>query len=68
MRDSPVAEGGDEIEAAVDPIVNDVSAVEAALVMEVTFKLVIDVADDGAETGPEQEVIRSNSALLGGRA
>lgn len=57
-RRSPVAEGGDKIEAAVDPIVNNVSAIEAALVVEVAFKLVVDVADDGAETGrgPEQVI------------
>lgn len=66
-----MAEGGDEIEAAVDPIINDVSAIEAALIMEVAFKLVVDVADDGAETGQEkQEVIRlwlgKDSVLLGG--
>lgn len=48
-------EGGDEIEAAVDPIVHNVSAVEAALVVEVALKLVVDVADDGAETGRERE-------------
>lgn len=51
LRGSPVPEGGDEIEAAVDPIVHDVSAVKAALVVEVALKLVVDVADDGAETG-----------------
>lgn len=45
-----MAKGGDKIEAAVDPIVNNVSAIKAALVVEVAFKLVIDVADDGAET------------------
>lgn len=48
-------EGGDEIEAAVDPIVHNVSAVKAALVVEVALKLVVDVADDGAETGREKE-------------
>lgn len=47
-------EGGDEIEAAVDPIVHNVSAVKAALVVEVALKLVVDVADDGAETGRER--------------
>lgn len=53
-----MAEGGDKIEAAVDPIVNNVSAVKAALVVEVAFELVVDVADDGAETGrgPERVI------------
>lgn len=50
-RDSPVAERGDEVEAAVNPVVDDVSAIEAALVVEVALKLVVDVADDGVETG-----------------
>lgn len=54
LRGSPVPEGGDEIEAAVDPIVHNVSAVKAALVVEVALKLVVDVADDGAETGRER--------------
>lgn len=49
--DSPVAERGDEVEAAVNSVVNDVSAIEAALVVEVALKLVVDVADDGVETG-----------------
>lgn len=52
-RDSPVAERGDEIEAAVNSIVDDVSAIKTALVVEVALKLVINVADDGAETGGE---------------
>lgn len=46
-----MAERGDEIEATVNSIVNDVSAIKTALVMEVPLKLVIDVADNGAETG-----------------
>lgn len=51
LQDSPMAERGDEIEAAVNSIVNNVSAIKTALVMEVTLKLVINVADNGAETG-----------------
>lgn len=46
-----MAERGDEVEAAVNSVVNDVSAIEAALVVEVALKLVVDVADDGVETG-----------------
>lgn len=56
-----MAKGGDKIEAAVDPIVNNVSAIKAALVVEVAFKLVVDVADDGAETGREQEQVIRDS-------
>lgn len=49
--DSPMAEWRDEIEAAVNSVVNNVSAIQTALIMEVTLKLVVNVADDGAETG-----------------
>lgn len=45
-----MAERRDEIEAAVNSVVNDVSAIKTALVMEVALELVVDVADNGAET------------------
>lgn len=45
-----MAERGDEVEAAVNSVVNDVSAIKTALVMEVALELVVDVADNGAET------------------
>lgn len=51
LQDSPMAQWGDEIEAAVNSVVDNVSAIEAALVVEVALKLVIDVADNGVETG-----------------
>lgn len=54
QQDSPMAERGDEIEAAVNSIVNNVSTIKAALIMEVALKLVIDVADNGAETAWEK--------------
>lgn len=44
-----MAERRDEIEAAVNSVVNDVSAIKTALVMEVALELVVDVADNGAE-------------------
>lgn len=50
LQNSPMAQWGDEIEAAVNSVVDNVSAIEAALVMEVALKLVIDVADNGVET------------------
>lgn len=46
-----MAEWGNEVEAAVNSVVNDVPAVQTALVVEVALKLVVDVADDGVETG-----------------
>lgn len=46
-----MTERGNEIEAAMNSIVNDVSAVKTALIVEVALKLVINVADDSAETG-----------------
>lgn len=42
----PVSKWRDEVEAAVDSVVYDVSAVQATLVMKVTLKLVINVLDD----------------------
>lgn len=39
----PVAEGRDEVEAAVDSVVLDVPSVQAALVSEVLLKLLVDV-------------------------
>lgn len=50
LQDSPMAQWGDEIEAAVNSVVDNVSAIEAALVVEVALKLVINVADNGVET------------------
>lgn len=46
-----MAEWRDEVETAVNSVVDDVPAVETALVVEVALKLVVDVADDGVETG-----------------
>lgn len=46
-----MTERGNEIEAAMNSIVNDVSAIKTTLIVEVALKLVINVADDGAETG-----------------
>lgn len=39
----PVAEGRDEIQAAVHPVVLDVLAVQATLVSEILLKLLVDV-------------------------
>ena len=39
----PVAEGRYEVEAAVNSVVLDVSSVQAALISEVLFKLLVDV-------------------------
>jgi hypothetical protein len=41
----------DEVEAAVDPIVRNVPSVQPSLPMEKLFKLVINVLDNGTETG-----------------
>lgn len=46
-RRSPVPEGGNEVEAAVHPVVDDVPPVQAALVVQVPLELLVDVADDG---------------------
>lgn len=44
-----MSERRDEVEAAVDSIVHDVSAVQAALVVQVTLELIVDVRNDGVE-------------------
>ena len=49
-----MAKRGNEIEAAVNSIVNNVSTIQTALVVEVALKLVINVADNGTETGLEK--------------
>lgn len=41
----------DEVETAVNSVVNYVTPVQARLVLQVTLKLVVDVLDDGLETG-----------------
>ena len=55
----------DEVEAAVDAVVDDVASVESALVLQVLLVLVVDVLDDvlEAETqrsglGLQRDVIR----------
>lgn len=45
----PVSEGGDEVEAAVHPVIDDVPPVQPTLVVQVPLELLIDVADDGLE-------------------
>lgn len=47
-----MSEGGDEVEATVHPVVDDVPSVQTALVMQVPLKLLVDVGDDSlkAET------------------
>lgn len=44
-----MSERGDEVEATVDTIIHDVSAVQAALVVQVSLKLIIDVGNDGVK-------------------
>lgn len=44
----------DEVEAAMDSVVNNVATVEARLILQVALKLVIDITDDGLETGIER--------------
>lgn len=42
----PVSKRRDEVKAAVYSVVNDVSAVQSALVVQVSLKLIIDILDD----------------------
>lgn len=52
---SPVSEGRDKVEAAVHPVVHDVPPVQAALVVQVPLKLLVDVGDDRLETGRDTD-------------
>lgn len=40
----------DEIEAAMDAVVDDVPAIQAALIAQEAFELIVDVLNDGLET------------------
>lgn len=52
----PVAEGRDEVEAAVHPVVRDVASVQPALVAQEALKLVLDVLDDRLEAATESYI------------
>lgn len=52
----PVSKRWYEIEAAVHPVVLDVFPVEAALVPEVLFKLLVDVVRDGPPAAKHKHV------------
>ena len=43
----PMAIGGDEVETAVDPVVNDVAAVQATLITVILLELLVYVVHDG---------------------
>ncbi|CAN8016817.1 unnamed protein product [Ixodes persulcatus] len=49
----PVAEGRDEVEAAVHPVVRDVASVQPTLVAQEALKLVLNVLDDRLEAAAE---------------
>lgn len=42
----PVTKGGDEVDAAVDAVVLDVLAVEAAFITEILLELLVDVVSN----------------------
>lgn len=45
-----MSEGGDEVEAAVHPVVDDVPSVQTTLVVQVPLKLLVNVGDDRLKT------------------
>lgn len=47
----PVSEGGNKVKATVHPVIDDVPSVQTALIMQVPFKLLIDVGDDCLKAG-----------------
>lgn len=61
---SPVPEGRDEVEAAVYSVVLDVLPVQAALITEILFKLLVDVVGDGLPAGKENS-IKTKSRVTG---
>ena len=56
-----MAKWADEIKTAVDPVVNNVSAVEARLVLQVGLILIVYIADYGLPTERENQNIRTDS-------
>lgn len=54
-----MSERRDEVEAAVDAIIHDVSAVQAALVVQVTLELIVDVGNDGVEAEKQKAEMQS---------
>lgn len=59
---SPVSKRRYEVEAAVHPVVHDVPPVQPALIVKISLKLIVNVLDDGLETG--QETFSSRLCLL----
>lgn len=51
----------DEVEAAVHSVVHYVSAIQPTLIMEVAFKLVVNVLDDGLKTVIEKNKNKKNN-------
>ena len=67
----PVAEGRDEVQAAVHPVVLNVLAVQATLISEILLKLLVDVfshrlpagaGNTSRETASERRLVRSGAA------
>lgn len=51
----PVSEWRYEVEAAVHPVVHDVSSVQSALITEVALELIIDVLDDRLKANMDEK-------------
>lgn len=49
-----MTEGRDEVEAAVDPVVHYVAAIETALVTQKALELIVDVLDYGTKTAADK--------------
>lgn len=50
----PMSKWRYEIEAAVNSVVHNVSAIQATFIMQVAFKLIVNVLDDGLKTVEDQ--------------
>lgn len=48
---SPMSKWRYKVEAAVHPVVHDVPSVQSTFIMKISLKLIVNVLNDGLETG-----------------
>lgn len=48
---SPMSKWRYEVETAVHPVIHNVPSVQPALIVKISLKLIVNVLDDGLETG-----------------
>lgn len=60
---SPVPKGRDEVEAAMHSVVLDVLPVQATLITEILFKLLVNVVSDGLPAGKSNSIKTKSSVV-----